>query len=115
MPGVVAVELLLARTDTAAIALTGIRAFPTGFEFTLSSVARTDDGSAERMFHLTMRDRPLVAGAPIPTTSSGSASSTPTAESPQTRPPRCHYPMTRTRSGHCFSLRAEAAAGDSPR
>ena len=40
LPGVVAVELLLARTDTAAIALTGIRAFPTGFEFTLSCVTR---------------------------------------------------------------------------
>ena len=66
LPGVVAVELLLARTDTAAIAVTGIRAFPTGFEFTLSCVTRTDDGSAERMLFLTMRERPLIADAPIP-------------------------------------------------
>ena len=48
------------------IALTGIRAFPTGFEFTLGTVTRTDDGSAELMLHLTMRHRRLVAGAPIP-------------------------------------------------
>jgi hypothetical protein len=36
LPGVVPVELLVARTDEAAVAVTGIRAYPTGFGFTLS-------------------------------------------------------------------------------
>ena len=36
LPGVVPVELLIARTDETAVALTGIRAYPTGFGFTVS-------------------------------------------------------------------------------
>ena len=36
LPGVVPVELLIARTDEAAIAVRGIYAYPTGFGFTLS-------------------------------------------------------------------------------
>jgi hypothetical protein len=36
LPGVVPVELLIARTDETAVAVTGIRAYPTGFGFTLS-------------------------------------------------------------------------------
>jgi hypothetical protein len=40
LPGVVARELLLARTDDAAVAVTGLLAYPAGFEFTLSAVLR---------------------------------------------------------------------------
>jgi len=36
LPGVVPVELLLARTEQTAVAVTGIRAYPTGFAFTIS-------------------------------------------------------------------------------
>ena len=36
LPGVVPVELVIARTDETAVAFTGIRAYPTGFGFTLS-------------------------------------------------------------------------------
>ena len=69
------------------------------------------------MLFLTMRDRPLVAGAPIPDdllafgihiqyADGRVAADTATSLS---------LPMTRIRSGHCFSLRAVAAAGASPR
>jgi hypothetical protein len=36
LPSVVPVELLLARTEQTAVAVTGIRAYPTGFAFTIS-------------------------------------------------------------------------------
>ena len=36
LPGVVPVELLIGRTEETAVALTGIRAYPTGFCFTVS-------------------------------------------------------------------------------
>jgi hypothetical protein len=36
LPGVVPVELIVARTDETVVAVTGIRAYPTGFGFTLS-------------------------------------------------------------------------------
>ena len=36
LPGVVPVELLIARTEDTAVAVTGIRAYPTGFAFTVS-------------------------------------------------------------------------------
>jgi hypothetical protein len=36
LPGMVPVELLIARNDQTAVAVTGIRAYPTGFGFTLS-------------------------------------------------------------------------------
>jgi hypothetical protein len=41
--GVVPEELLLARTDEVAVAVGGITAYPTGFEFTLTAVLRRDD------------------------------------------------------------------------
>jgi hypothetical protein len=40
LPGVVPVELRIARTDQTAVAVTGIRAYPTGFGFTLSLCLR---------------------------------------------------------------------------
>lgn len=43
LAGVVAEDLLLARTDQAAIAITGLLAYRTGFEFVLSAVLRRED------------------------------------------------------------------------
>lgn len=40
---VVAEQRLLARTDDAVVAITGLLAYPTGFEFTLSAVLRRED------------------------------------------------------------------------
>jgi hypothetical protein len=54
LPGVVAQEIVVARNDNAAIAVTGLTAYPTGFEFTLSVVLRQEDrrGRAfDRSFH----------------------------------------------------------------
>ncbi|MEE6308726.1 hypothetical protein V1634_27830 [Plantactinospora veratri] len=42
-PGVVAEHRLLAHTDSAAIAITGLLAYPEGFEFTVTAVLRTPD------------------------------------------------------------------------
>jgi hypothetical protein len=43
LPGVVAEGLLLARTDDAVVAVTGLMAYPTGFEFVLTAVLRHED------------------------------------------------------------------------
>lgn len=43
LAGVVAEEFLLARTDDAAVAITGLLAYPTGFEFAVSAVLRQED------------------------------------------------------------------------
>lgn len=43
LPGVVATELLLARSSAAAIAVSGLLAYPTGFEFILNLVLRRED------------------------------------------------------------------------
>lgn len=43
LPGSVAAELVLAHTDNAAVAVNGLRAFRSGFEFTLSIVLRHED------------------------------------------------------------------------
>ena len=43
LPGVVAVELVVVHTAQAAVAVSGLRAFGTGFEFTLSTVLRHED------------------------------------------------------------------------
>src|SRR5256885_6760927 len=40
LAGVVAEEFLLARTDSAAVAITGLMAYPTGFEFVLTALLR---------------------------------------------------------------------------
>jgi hypothetical protein len=42
VPGIVPLELLLARTDTDAVLVTGLRAYPTGLEFTLTVRPRPD-------------------------------------------------------------------------
>lgn len=44
LPGVVAVELLLARTDRVAVALSGLRAFSTGFSFGIATIGAPDLG-----------------------------------------------------------------------
>jgi hypothetical protein len=49
LAGVVAEELMLVRTDDAAVAITGLLAYPTGFEFILSVVLRREDRRG-RMF-----------------------------------------------------------------
>ncbi len=42
IPGIVPVELLLARTDTDAVLVTDLRAYPTGLEFALTGRPRPD-------------------------------------------------------------------------
>lgn len=43
VPGVVADELLLAHSDTVAVAIIGLRGYPTGFDFTLCAVLRREE------------------------------------------------------------------------
>ena len=42
IPGIVPVELLLARTDTDAVLVTDLRAYPTGLEFALTARPHPD-------------------------------------------------------------------------
>jgi hypothetical protein len=42
VPGIVPVELLLARTETHAVLVTALRAYPTGLEFALTGRSRPD-------------------------------------------------------------------------
>jgi hypothetical protein len=48
VPGIVPVELVVARTDTDAVLVTGLRAYPTGLEFTLSVRPRSDQPDPPR-------------------------------------------------------------------
>jgi hypothetical protein len=50
LAGVVPIEFVLARTDDTVIAVSGVRAYPTGFVFTVHVRLRTDPGHAEWMF-----------------------------------------------------------------
>lgn len=50
LAGVVTIELILARTDDTVIAVSGVRAYPIGFLFTVHVRLRTDLGPAEWMF-----------------------------------------------------------------
>lgn len=43
LPGLVPVELILARTTTAAICMTGIAAYPEGFEFDVRTMSASED------------------------------------------------------------------------
>ncbi len=67
LAGVVAEELLLARTDDTAIAITGLMAYRTGFDFILSAVLRREDRRGHMfdpgLHHLRGRhhDEPLPA------------------------------------------------------
>jgi hypothetical protein len=66
LAGVVAEELLLVRTDSAAIAITGLLAYPTGFEFMLSTVLRREsrraamfDPGLQHHWHVHHGDEPV--------------------------------------------------------
>jgi hypothetical protein len=50
VPGVVPVELLIARTDQTAVAVIGVRAYPTGFGFTLSLRVRRRSARQQQVF-----------------------------------------------------------------
>src|SRR6266542_2635382 len=65
LAGVVAKELLLARTDHAAIAITGLLAYRTGFEFILSAVLRREDRRG-RMFDPGLLHWPGRHDEPLP-------------------------------------------------
>jgi hypothetical protein len=59
--GIVPVELLLARTDTDAVLVTGLRAYPTGLEFTLTARPHPDQlqqrrHDLDRSHHLRYHD-----------------------------------------------------------
>ena len=55
IPGVVPVELVVARTDTHAVLVTHLRAYPTGLAFTLTGQPRPDRSDPPR--HDPVRDR----------------------------------------------------------
>lgn len=57
IPGVAPVEVLLARSDKAAVALGGMWAFPTGLKFTLYVRTRDLDRAEERLMHRTLMGR----------------------------------------------------------
>jgi len=43
IPGLVPAEIMLARTEQAAVAISGVRAYPNGFEFTVHARLRHED------------------------------------------------------------------------
>ena len=55
VPGIVPVELVVARTDTHAVLVTHLRAYPTGLAFTLTGQPRPDRSDPPR--HDPVRDR----------------------------------------------------------
>src|SRR5215211_6974083 len=55
VPGIVPVELVVARTDTYAVLVTHLRAYPTGLAFTLTGQPRPDRSDPPR--HDPVRDR----------------------------------------------------------
>lgn len=55
--GVVPVEVLIARSDTGALAIRGLVAYPTGFEFTIVAHTRRDDTTSG---HRSREFRPIV-------------------------------------------------------
>src|SRR4029450_8197558 len=48
VPGIVPVELVVARTDTQAVLVTDLRAYPTGLEFSLTGRPRPDRSGPPR-------------------------------------------------------------------
>ena len=52
IPGIVPVELLLARTDTDAVLVTHLRAYPTGLEFILTARPHPDQLRQRRRLRL---------------------------------------------------------------
>ncbi len=66
LPGAVAAEILLALTNDAAVAVSGLRAYVSGFEFTLSGVLRRPDPPG-RGFAVAMRHLPEFANGALPT------------------------------------------------
>ncbi len=67
LAGVVAVEVVVARSDDTVVAVTGVRAFPTGFGFTLSVRLRTQPGPDTWLWqHAGVLDHPLLAAGELP-------------------------------------------------
>lgn len=60
LPGVVAVELVLARSASTVVMLTGVRAFPTGLQMNLA--VRVRGKAAPRDLHSEVFDGPATAG-----------------------------------------------------
>ena len=58
VPGVVAVELVLAHNDRAAVVISGLRAYRTGFELTLAAILRTPSRDFRAPDAMQLRPRP---------------------------------------------------------
>jgi hypothetical protein len=67
LAGVVAVEVVVARTDDTVVAVTGVRAYPTGFGFTLCVRLRALPGPDSWLWqHAGVLDHPLLAAGELP-------------------------------------------------
>ena len=62
LPGVVAVERVLGRSDDAVVAIGGIAGYPNGFEFTLAAILRVDRRGGPMLMHL----HPFEPDDPVP-------------------------------------------------
>jgi hypothetical protein len=65
LPGIAPVELVIARTDETVVALAGIHAYPTGFDFSLCLRLRTVSAREEQQFPYLL-DRAPFEGEPLP-------------------------------------------------
>jgi hypothetical protein len=97
IPGTAATQLSLIATDEVAVAISGVRAYPNGFEFTIHALGRREDfpWGVSRPTRSETRGQGRLLKRP-----SGSASCTPTAvelSSPATA--RIGYPKTKTTAG----------------
>lgn len=64
LPGVVPLELVVARTERVAVCVTGLAAYPSGFEFQLRTLAAPEAGDVDpHLFDAPMRYRRRASGA----------------------------------------------------
>jgi hypothetical protein len=108
VPGIVPVELILARTPQRAIGLTGIRAYPTGFGCTLHLRLRKDIPGEQSNFGVfNMFGDGSIRPVSSPTTTCVSGSGSPTAA----RPPTSSSAITSTRARRRTRRRCGWSAG----
>jgi len=83
LPGVVAVERILAQTDKVAVCVTRLAAYPTGFEFDVLTMSADDQDDLDPLMSITTAcsaERPRRSRR----SSCGSAFSSPTGRRPRT-------------------------------